>query len=110
MEISQGSTAQAVPPDNDVKEPYETVDLEKDGTYASLHREDSGPPHSIFSKPMKMWIVFLVCISALISPFGATTYYPVLNVLSAKLHISPAMINISITTYMVCLTFTSTPL
>ena len=48
-----------------------------------------------------MWITFLVSVSALISPFGATTFYPALNVLSDVLHVTPTMTNISITTYMV---------
>jgi hypothetical protein len=79
-----------------------TIDIEKDANdRPSLQRQVSGPPYSIFSPAMKMWIIFLVSISALISPFAATTYYPALNVLSDVLHISPTMTNISITTYMV---------
>jgi hypothetical protein len=66
-----------------------------------LVREISGPPYSIFGPGTKMWIIFLVSISALISPFAATTYYPALNVLSDVLHVTPTMVNISITTFMV---------
>jgi hypothetical protein len=66
-----------------------------------LVREISGPPYSIFGPGTKMWIIFLVSISALISPFAATTYYPALNVLSDVLHVTPTMVNISITTLMV---------
>lgn len=61
----------------------------------------SEPPHSVFTKGMKIWIVFLVSISALISPFGATTFLPALNILSDVLAITPAQVNISVTTYMV---------
>ena len=79
-----------------------TVDIQENEKRHSLVREISGPPYSIFGSGTKLWIIFLVSISALISPFAATTYYPALNVLSDVLHVSPTMVNISITTFMVC--------
>jgi len=67
----------------------------------ALQRQVSGPPYSVFTQAEKIWIISLVSTSALISPFGATLFYPVLNVLSDVLHVTPTMTNISITTYMV---------
>jgi multidrug resistance protein len=64
-------------------------------------RQVSGPPYSIWGKGAKAWIIFLVSISALISPFGATTFFPALNILTDVLDITPTQLNISITTYMV---------
>jgi hypothetical protein len=78
-------------------------DFEKDGLQADLERQASEPPYSVFSKGMKSWIIGLVSISALISPFGASMFLPALNVLSNVLDITPTQVNISITTYMVCL-------
>lgn len=79
------------------------IDLEKDGApTTTLQRQDSGVPYSVFGKGMKIWIIFLVSVSALISPFGATTFLPALNVLTEVLDITPTQVNISITTYMVC--------
>lgn len=80
------------------------VDIEKNGPLEKLQRQVSGPPYSVFSPRMKTWIIFLVSISALISPFGATTVLPALNVLTGVLDITPTKANISITTYMVSLT------
>jgi hypothetical protein len=77
--------------------------LEKAALRPDLERQLSEPPWSVFSKGMKIWIIFLVSISALISPFGASMFLPALNVLSDVLDISPTQVNISITTYMVCL-------
>jgi hypothetical protein len=77
------------------------VDVEKNGRPDDLHRQVSGPPYSIWSKGAKIWIIFLVSVSALISPFGATTFLPALNVLTGVLHITPTQVNISVTTYMV---------
>ncbi|PVI01598.1 MFS general substrate transporter [Periconia macrospinosa] len=66
-----------------------------------LQRQVSGPPYTVFTRGERIWITFLVSVSALISPFGATTFYPALNVLSDVLNVSPTMTNISITTYMI---------
>jgi hypothetical protein len=77
------------------------VAFEKGGLPADLQRQVSEPPYSVFSKGMKTWIIFLVSISALISPFGASMFLPALNVLSNVLDITPTQVNISITTYMV---------
>ena len=67
----------------------------------SLNRVVSGPPYSIFSSKTKAFIVFMVSVSALISPFAATLYYPALNVLTVQLHVTSSLITLSITTYMV---------
>ncbi|KAF2627738.1 MFS general substrate transporter [Macroventuria anomochaeta] len=77
------------------------LDIEKRGPQETLQRQVSGPPYSVFSSRMKTWIIFLVSISALISPFGATTVLPALNVLTDVLGITPTKANISITTYMI---------
>ncbi|KAF1349330.1 MFS general substrate transporter [Lizonia empirigonia] len=77
------------------------LDIEKHGPRETLQRQVSGPPYSVFSSRMKTWIIFLVSISALISPFGATLVLPALNVLTGVLDITPTKANISITTYMI---------
>jgi hypothetical protein len=79
----------------------EIRDVESGESEHALQRQASGPPYSVFTKAEKIWIITLVSTSALISPFGATLFYPVLNVLSDVLHVTPTMTNISITTYMV---------
>ncbi|KAH6638424.1 major facilitator superfamily domain-containing protein [Boeremia exigua] len=77
------------------------LDVEENGPRQTLQRQVSGPPYSVFSSRMKIWIIFLVSISALISPFGATLVLPALNVLTDVLDITPTKANISITTYMI---------
>lgn len=66
-----------------------------------LSKTPSGPPYTIFSKRTRIFIVFMVAVSALISPFAATLYYPALNPLAEQLKVSSSKINLSITTYMV---------
>ncbi|KAI8940457.1 hypothetical protein NX059_004143 [Plenodomus lindquistii] len=77
------------------------MDAEKNAPLPTLAKQVSGPPYSVFSQGMKIWIIFLVSVSALISPFGATTFLPALNVMSDVLHITPTQTNISVTTYMI---------
>jgi hypothetical protein len=66
-----------------------------------LTRTQSEAPYSIFSTSTKAFIVFMVSISALISPLAATIYYPALNPLAEQLHVSNSAITLSITTFMV---------
>lgn len=63
----------------------------------------SGPPYTIYNHTTKMFIVASVSVSSLISPFGATTFYPALNTLADQLNVTPTMVNLSLTTYMVSL-------
>jgi hypothetical protein len=77
------------------------VDVEKNGQPHELQRQVSEAPYTIWGTGAKTWIIFLVSISALISPFGATTFFPALNILTDVLDITPTQLNISITTYMV---------
>ncbi|KAK4547436.1 hypothetical protein LTR36_001092 [Oleoguttula mirabilis] len=71
------------------------------GTLSLRRTVSSGPPYTIFSPKAKHLILASVSISSLISPFGATTFYPALNVLAADLHVTPSLINLSLTTYMI---------
>jgi hypothetical protein len=92
--------------------PYEgdtDIDIEHDAEPTpkepgiELSRTVSGPPYTIFSSRAKMFIVLSVSVSSLISPFGATTFYPALNVLAADLKVTPTLVNLALTTYMVSL-------
>jgi hypothetical protein len=80
---------------------FSNVDPEKNGRPEELQRQISGPPYTIWGPGARIWIVALVSVSALISPFGATTFFPALNILTDVLDITPTQVNISVTTYMV---------
>jgi hypothetical protein len=57
--------------------------------------------YSIYSKNAKRFIIFMVSVSALISPLAATLYLPALNPLAKQLNVSNSLINLTITSYMV---------
>ena len=77
---------------------------ERNDDLLELQRTVTGPPYSIFTPRAKIFIVVAVSISSLVSPFGATTFYPALDVIARDLGVTPTLINLSLTTYMVCLT------
>jgi hypothetical protein len=77
-----------------------THDGDTDSVEAAVPN-DLAEPHSVFTKGMRVWIVLLVSMSALISPFGATTFLPAMNVLREVLDISASQVNVAVTTYMV---------
>lgn len=80
---------------------HEQPDIEQNELRPELSRTTTGPPYTIFSKRAKLFIVASVSVAGLISPFGAVTFYPALNVLAKQLNVTPSMINIALTTYMV---------
>lgn len=87
---------------HNLKEPEIRIEGQQEGSDGnSLSRIVSGPPYSIFSAKAKAFIVVVVSISALVSPFAATLFYPALNVLADQLHVSESLITLSVTTYMV---------
>jgi hypothetical protein len=63
--------------------------------------ESDGEPYSIYSRNSKRFIVFMVSVSALISPLAATLYLPALIPISSDLKVSNSLINLTITSYMV---------
>lgn len=78
------------------------MDVEDNVTSEVIQQQVSEEPYSVFSEGMRIWIIALVSVSALISPFGAAMVFPALNLLADVLDITPTQVNISLTTYMVC--------
>ena len=60
-----------------------------------------GPVYSIFSKRKKQYIVFMTAWAGLFSPLSASIYLPVLNTLAAELKLSNALINLTLTSYLI---------
>ena len=59
------------------------------------------PEYSIFSKRMKIFIVFMTSLGSLFSPLSSTIYLPALNTIASELRKSIANINLTVTSYMV---------
>ena len=90
-----GSTAQQGSP-HEEKDPNASNNQTQEQQDAS---EDQ--PHSVFSKSEKMFIVIMASLAALFSPLSANIYYPALNILASDLNVSNALINLTITSYLV---------
>jgi len=61
--------------------------------------------YSSFGSWQKKWIVLAATIGAFYSPFTAQIYFPALTSIARDLHVSNAKVNLTMTTYMVCLPF-----
>ena len=70
-------------------------------------REDTplllGTPYTVFSQRQKLFIVLAATFASTFSPLSANIYYPALNAIGEELDISDSLLNLTITSYMVCL-------
>lgn len=74
------------------------------GSEHVVERTDSaGRAYSIFSHRAKTIIVITASISTFFSPLTANIYFPALNTISDDLNVSNTLVNLTVTTYMVCI-------
>jgi hypothetical protein len=81
-------------------------DTEDDGPprdlEATLSRvSTNSAPYSIFTLSQKRFIVFMVSIASFFSPLSANIYFPALNVLSVDFKVSEAIMNLTLSSYMI---------
>ena len=62
--------------------------------------------HSVFSPLQKRLIVLTASTAALLSPLSSNIYLPALNLIASDLHVSNSLINLTVTSYLVCATNT----
>jgi hypothetical protein len=77
--------------------PPSDLDLEQSDTRASSVME-----YSVFPKGMKRYIVICSSCAGFFSPLSSQIYFPALNTLASDLHVSIGLINLTLTSYMVC--------
>lgn len=70
--------------------------------------DGAAPPHSVFSKFEKGIYVYIASLAAFASPVSSSIYYPAMTTLAMDLHTSLTNISLTITTYMVIPTFSTT--
>ncbi|KAJ5815158.1 hypothetical protein N7474_006935 [Penicillium riverlandense] len=64
-------------------------------------RDQQDEPHSAFSKHEKRFIVVMVTLASFFSPLSGQIYYPVMPTLVENYHLTTALVNLTITTYMI---------
>lgn len=60
------------------------------------------PIYSVFSRNQKRFIVFMAAWAGFFSPVSGNIYFPALNPLAEDLNVSNTLINLTLTSYMVC--------
>lgn len=63
--------------------------------------QDDGAAHSAFGKYQKIFIVVMVTLASFFSPLSGQIYYPVMPTLIKNYHLTTALVNLTITTYMI---------
>ena len=61
----------------------------------------SGTPYSVFTKGQKLWISMSASFSAMFSTMSSYIYYPALVPVAHDLGVSVALVNLSVTTYLI---------
>lgn len=67
----------------------------------SAREAPTTPQYSIFTRSQKRYIVFLAAFAGFFSPLSANIYFPALNTLATDLKVSNALINLTLTSYMI---------
>ncbi|KAG7133525.1 MFS transporter R5 like protein [Verticillium longisporum] len=67
----------------------------------TVARVPSGPAYSTFDPRTKKWITFMVSVASFVSPMTANIYYPVLEPIARDLDVTIALINLTVTSYMI---------
>ena len=62
---------------------------------------DSQQVHSVFGKHQKRFIVLMVSMASFFSPLSGQIYYPVMPTLVENYHLSIALVNLTVTTYLI---------
>ncbi|KAJ5101681.1 hypothetical protein NUU61_003903 [Penicillium alfredii] len=62
---------------------------------------DADEVHSAFGKHEKRFIVVMVTLASFFSPLSGQIYYPVMPTLVESYHLTTALVNLTITTYMI---------
>jgi hypothetical protein len=59
------------------------------------------PAYTIFSNGQKLLIILIATLASVFSPLSANIYYPALSAIQKELGVSEAMLNMTITSYVV---------
>ncbi|PLN85196.1 putative MFS transporter [Aspergillus taichungensis] len=70
-------------------------------TPSTLEAQAPSPPYSAFSTAQKRFIITMISLASLFSPLSGQIYYPVMPTLVQNYALTPALINLTITTYMI---------
>lgn len=96
-EVLHGEPVKSSAGNQDIEDEGES-DAQKD---VELARTVSGPPYTVFSQNKKRFIIFMAMMAGFFSPFSANIYFPALNVIAADLNVTNALVNLTLTTYMI---------
>ncbi|KAJ5762402.1 uncharacterized protein N7511_005784 [Penicillium nucicola] len=100
---SMAATSTHHPSENDAQQPsLEPVpEAQPETTELAQAHEEPQPLFSAFTKRQKLFIVIMVSLASFFSPLSGQIYYPIMPTLVKDYQLTPALINLTITTYMI---------
>lgn len=63
---------------------------------------ENNEPYSVHSSGAKKLIVLAASLAGFFSPLSASIYYPALPAIEKALNVSSSLVNLTVTTYLVC--------
>ncbi|CRG92223.1 putative transporter AQR1 [Talaromyces islandicus] len=76
-------------------------DLESGQNLTKSSTNKSEKPYTAFPKYQVWFIVAMASAASFFSPLSGQIYFPVLPILTKNYHLTPALLNVSVTTYMI---------
>jgi len=105
-DIRNGNSSNNESEQRDTIEHEKTEPTTQDITVTKSHGAESvGKDYSAFGTWQKRMIVFAATMGAFFSPFTAQIYFPALTSIAKDLHVSNSKINLTMTTYMVAISY-----
>lgn len=87
---------------NEAQEATSGLDVPIPGTQAEMSgTAPDSQEYSAFSKNQKLFIVTMITLASFFSPLSGQIYYPVMPTLVDNYHLTPELVNLTITTYMI---------
>ena len=77
------------------------TEKDPEGNGADSSSMDTDAPYSVFTKNQKRWISTSASFSAMFSTMSSYIYYPALVPVALDLGVSVALVNLSVTTYLI---------
>lgn len=84
-----------------VSPPTQPAGRTNETTIEKNYGREAGVPFSIFSTPEKKWICFVASFGAMFSTLSSYIYFPALVPMATDLGVSLALINLTVTSYLV---------
>jgi multidrug resistance protein len=91
----------SLPDNKDLEESHFCIEAQPGHVKVDIHGQVEPLPYTAFSNAEKRFITLLVGLAMMFSPLSANIYLPCLPLLQQDLRVTPQLINLTVTTYVI---------